>query len=60
MMLSFLIYGCGVKGPPRPPAGTAVPSYLDAYLKSNDQSTLSSPNDEENTSDQEAQQKVSK
>ncbi|PIK14266.1 hypothetical protein [Halobacteriovorax sp. JY17] len=30
--LIFLCASCGVKGPPKAPAGTAVPSFLDSHL----------------------------
>ncbi len=54
----LLSTGCGVKGPPRPPAGTAVPSYLDSYLKKSNQAALESSEEESNK--EESKQKVSK
>gem|GEM_PF-4070962 len=58
ILLMLLSTGCGVKGPPRPPAGTAVPSYLDSYLKKSNQAALESSEEESNK--EESKQKVSK
>jgi len=33
LLFTILLTSCGVKGPPMAPAGTAVPSFINPYMK---------------------------
>ncbi len=55
LLLLFLLTfsACGVKGPPRPPAGTAVPSFVDGYLFKDKEKKEAAKKDEKKEQDQE-------
>lgn len=50
-LLLFICSSCGVKGPPKAPAGTAVPSFLDSYLGKNKVDSKKVKSETEDTSE---------
>jgi hypothetical protein len=46
LSISILVFGCGVDGPPIPPAGSEIPSLPSLYMKSQSNKAEPINNDE--------------
>ncbi|OUR92892.1 hypothetical protein A9Q84_20485 [Halobacteriovorax marinus] len=57
ILFTIFITACGVKGPPKAPAGTSVPSFITPYMKQSIPITSESNKEEEEEEDKKSSKK---